>query len=225
MNKTLLRRTITAGAATSIALAGATLGAPASHAETVGPATGSSDAVDVSRSVSSPALVDGKIAQGSTITIENKVERKLAWLVYWVKDTHPSCLVPVDYSSIWKVSGSTYSNDPTSGNYKPNEFTSGDGWSQIKPWGANSWAATPLVWPQQYTVTCAPGELATGGLEWDSTWAFESGNKQPNLGPTITVVESTGPGTNPNPDTGDGSLEGSSGDGSLGTGSLGSLFG
>lgn len=167
---------------------GSTLTAAVAAADTVGPVKGNSDAVAFERSVSGTNLVNGKISTGDVITVNNTLRRYSGWLVYWVKDVHPTCMEPVPNTSTWKVSGKTYTNNPEAeGTKVSSEVISGAGWVQIKPPGANSWEATPLVWTQDYLVKCSAGSLNTGGVEWSSTWAFEKGNSHPNAGPTLQV--------------------------------------
>lgn len=186
--KTNLRRTATLLSVAATMAAGSTALAPVSHADIVGPVTGSSDAVSFSRSVSGTDVVNGRISTGDVITVTNQLNRKLAWQVYYVKDLHPTCMEAIPETSTWKVSGKTYTNNPNvEGTKAPSEVTSGPGWVQIKPPAANSWAAAPLVWTQDYLVKCGAGELNTGGLTWDTTWAGEKGANNPNVGPKLQV--------------------------------------
>lgn len=186
--KTTLRRAVLAACSTAAAIAVTSTVTAPSHADTVGPAVGQSDAVSYERSVSGDTLVGGLVSTGDVITVTNKLQRKLAWLVYYVKDTHPNCLEAVPNTSTWKVSGKTYTNNPdAAGTHSPGEVTSGPGWVQIKPPAANSWEANPLIWTQDYLVKCTTGPLNSGGLEWSTTWIGESGNNKPFIGPNLTV--------------------------------------
>ncbi|GAA3950859.1 hypothetical protein [Gordonia caeni] len=187
--KNTFRRTAIALSTAAVAFSvGATVSAPNAHADTVGPVTGQSSAASFERSVSGVNLVGGAVSTGDVITVTNKISRKLGWLIYYVKDTHPTCMEAVPNTSTWKVSGKTYTNNPDAeGTQKPGEVTAGPGWAQIKPAAGGSWEAAPLVWTQDYLVKCSSGTLNTGGLEWSSTYAFESGNSNPNVGPALTV--------------------------------------
>ncbi|MGB3696107.1 MAG: hypothetical protein WBA05_01610 [Gordonia sp. (in: high G+C Gram-positive bacteria)] len=186
-NPNVLKRAAAAAAVAVMGAAAALSGAGAAAADSVGPVSGSSDAVNFTRTVSGVKLVNGAIPNGEVVTVSNKLNRKLAWLIYYVKDTHPTCMKAVPNTSVWKVSGKTYTNNPSGeGTYKGSEFTSGPGWAQIKPAAANSWES--IEWSQDYLLTCATGPLNTGGLQWSSTWAGESGNNKPNVGPTINVT-------------------------------------
>ncbi|AUH70427.1 MULTISPECIES: Ig-like domain-containing protein [Gordonia] len=184
----LNRPALVALLSTSAAIIAGTTAAGAAGAETMTPVTGGNDTVSFSRTVGSAALVDGKVKVGDTVTITNRIDRKLGWLVYSVRDNHPSCMKAVPNTSVWTVSGGTYTNNPDGpGTKKPNEVTSGDGWVMIDATGGGSWEAKPLIWTQDYTVECAPGTLNTGGLQWSTTNVFEKNNNQSNVGPTITV--------------------------------------
>lgn len=188
----LARRTAAAVLTTAAAAALVVTGAPGiSAADMVGPINGESDAASFQRSVSGPSLVGGTVARGDVVTITNKLSRKMAWLVYSIKDTHPTCFEAVPNTSTWKVNGKTYTNDPEGeGTKAPGEFSSGAGWAMIDAPGANSWQADPLIWTQDYLVgsSCELGPLNSGGLEWSTTWAFESGNTRPFVGPMLNVV-------------------------------------
>ncbi|WP_238526287.1 hypothetical protein [Gordonia neofelifaecis] len=150
-----------------------------------------------------------------------------------MRDNHPSCLEAVPNTSVWTVSGKTYTNNPDgSGTKKPNEVTSGEGWVKIAASGGGSWQATPLVWTQDYVVNCSPGELNTGGVQWSTTNAFEKNNNKANVGPIITVERAPSPGTGGGSGSGDPGTggdgqddSGSGSSGSLGSGSLANLFG
>ncbi|GEE02018.1 hypothetical protein nbrc107696_24640 [Gordonia spumicola] len=216
VTSTVTRRLAAVTATAGILAAAGIAGAGAASAEEVGPGKGSTNAATISRTVSGDDLVGGSIPTGSRITITNTVTRTLGWLIYSVRDNHPSCLQPVDQTSVWKVSGGTYTNNPDgAGTKKPSEVTTGDGWVQIKASGASSWQATPLVWSQDYIVACDPGDLNTGGVETTSTNLI-GGTKANDIGPAITVTKKSGGGIDPG-DIGD--------TGSLSTGSLGGLFG
>ncbi|MGI6795583.1 hypothetical protein [Gordonia sihwensis] len=243
-----IRRTVAVVGSCAAAAALAGIGTGAAAADTVGPVSGENDTVSFQRSVEGATLVDGKVKVGDTVTVTNRIDRKMLWLVYSVRDNHPSCLQAVPNTSVWTVSGGTYTNNPDGpGTKKPNEVTSGDGWVMIDATGGGSWEAKPLIWTQDYVVTCAPGTLNTGGLQWSTTNAFEKNNNKPDVGPTITVVPASSPGGGDGSggDTGSGgtgsggdgsggegtggaggsSGSGSSGSGSLGSGSLSNLFG
>lgn len=130
--------------------------------------------------------MNGTVAVGDIVTVTNQLHRKAAWLVTSVKDTHPTCMEAVPNTSTWKVSGKTYTNNPAvDGTQVPGEVSSGPGWVRLKP-GAG-WAATPLIWTQDYRVKCGAGEVNTGGLEWATTWVGESGNNKANVGPVLRV--------------------------------------
>ncbi|EGD56594.1 hypothetical protein [Gordonia neofelifaecis] len=194
--KVVLRRLAAAGAIAALGAVGVMAGVGAAAADTVGPAKGSSSAVDFSREVSGFKLVNGKVPNGETITITNRVNRKLAWLIYYVKDTHPSCMQAVPNTSVWTVSGKTYTNDPNhAGTQRPSEVTSGLGWTQIKPPGANSWES--VTWTQDYLLMCDVGALNTGGLQYSTTWVGDQGS-HPNVGPTVDVTPGV-PGISVNP--------------------------
>lgn len=181
------------GVSGAVALAAgmaATIGMGAASAESV--SSGEVDATSVSftRTVSGDALVNGEVTVGDEIQITNTINRKLAWLVYSAQDNHPTCLQPVANTSTWTVGGTTYSNSGAADDgtvQKADEITSGEGWTTLDAAGGNSWAATPLVWTQTYTVTCDPGALNTGGLQWETTNAIDSNRNKANVGPTITV--------------------------------------
>ncbi|EGD56596.1 Ig-like domain-containing protein [Gordonia neofelifaecis] len=174
---------------TGAAIVAGASGIGTAAADTMTPVTGSNDTVSFSRTVGGAAVNNGTVTVGDRITVTNRIDRKMAWLVYSVRDNHPTCLEAVPNTSVWTVSGGTYTNDPDgTGTKKPNEVTSGDGWVKIAASGGGSWQATPLIWRQDYTVTCAPGALNTGGLQWSTTNAFEKNNNRANVGPSITVV-------------------------------------
>lgn len=187
MNTTsVLRRFAAVAAIAALGATTALAGAGVADAETVGPATGSSAAVDFSRTVSGAKIVSGAVPNGEVVTVTNKLNRKLAWLIYYVKDTHPTCMVPVPNTSVWTVSGKTYTNNPShSGIQTPSEFSSGSGWAQIKPGAANSWES--ITWSQDYLLNCMPGPLNTGGVEYDTTWVGDQGS-HPNIGPNLTLT-------------------------------------
>lgn len=186
----LVRRAATA--VVTAAVAASLVGAPpAAHADVVGPVSGQSDAASFQRSVDGPTLVRGEVERGDVVTITNKLTRFGAWLIYWVKDTHPTCLEAVPNTSTWTVNGKTYTNRLDGpGTKVPGEFSSGPGWAMIDPPAANSWQADPLIWTQDYLVgsSCELGPLNSGGLEWDSTWVGESGSTRPYVGPMLTVI-------------------------------------
>ncbi|MGB3604976.1 hypothetical protein [Gordonia sp. (in: high G+C Gram-positive bacteria)] len=187
MNPTNALRRFAAGAA--IVAVGATTalsGAGAASADTVGPATGSSDAVNFSRTVSGAKVVGGAIPNGEVITVTNTLNRKLGWLIYYVKDTHPTCMQAVPNTAVWTVSGKTYTNNPNHpGIQKSGEFSDGPGWAQIKPAAVNSWES--IKWSQDYFLNCSVGTLNTGGVEYDTTWVGDKGN-HPNVGPNLTLT-------------------------------------
>lgn len=223
MKKTNTRKLIAGASAIAMATGmAATLGMGASNAASVSSDKIAGNAMSFTRTVSGDALVDGKITVGEEITITNTIERKLSWLLYWAQDNHPACLVPVENTSVWTVSNKIYSNSGNADDgtiQKASEVTSGEGWVKIDATGGNSWNASPLIWAQNYTVTCNPGSLNTGGLQWDSTLLGGSENKA-DVGPTITVKAKP---TNPGDGNGSGNGDGETATGSLG--SLGSVFG
>lgn len=184
--KSTLRRFAMVGAIAAMGAAGSLVGAGAADADTVGPARGSSDAVNWEREVSGPKLVNGNIANGEVITVTNRLNRKLAWLVYSVQDTHPTCMRPVPNTSVWKASGQTFTNNPNvEGTQRPSEVTSGPGWVKVDAPGANSWEG--ITWTQDYLLLCNTGELNTGGLEYSTTWVGDKGD-HPFVGPKINVT-------------------------------------
>ncbi|MBY4569469.1 hypothetical protein ACN95_05430 [Gordonia sihwensis] len=194
--KIVLRRLAAAGAIAALGAVGVMSGSGAADADTVGPAKGSSSAVNFSREISGLKLVDGKVPNGEVITVTNRLDRKLAWLIYWVKDTHPTCMEAVPNTSVWKVSGKTYTNNPNvSGAMKPDEFSSGPGWAKIDAPAANSWES--IAWSQDYLLKCDVGVLNTGGLQYSTTWVGDDGD-HPNVGPNIEVTRGV-PGISVNP--------------------------
>lgn len=184
--KSTLRRFAAVGAIAAIAATGTLVETGSADADTVGPARDGSDAVNWEREVSGPKLVNGNIANGEVITVTNRLTRKLSWLVYSVQDNHPRCMRPVPNTSVWKVSGKTYTNNPShEGTQSPGEVTSGPGWVKVDAPGANSWEG--ITWSQDYLLMCNTGELNTGGLEYSTTWVGDKGDF-PFVGPKINVT-------------------------------------
>ncbi|MGB3708567.1 hypothetical protein [Gordonia sp. (in: high G+C Gram-positive bacteria)] len=218
---TTFRRSAAVIAAGTAALAFAGVTAGSASAETVGPVSGENDTMKFQRSVSGDAIQGTTVHVGDTITVTNRIDRKLAWMLYSVKDVHPTCMEAVPETSVWTVSGKTYRNVPGGPNYK-NEITSGPGW--VKVTGGTAWTP-PLVWSQDYIVNCDPGDLNTGGVEWKSTNEFEKNRAHPDAGPSLTVVKRSNPGGGNNGGGDNGGGGNGGGSGSLDTGSLSSLFG
>lgn len=191
MTSSKLHRVLAASGAIALASGmAATIGMGAANAESLSSGEVNATSVSFTRTISGDTLVNGEVTVGDQIQITNTVNRKLAWLVYWVQDNHPTCLQPVANSSTWDVGGAVFSNSGVAEDgttQKSEEFSTGDGWTRIDAEGGNSWQATPLTWTQSYTVTCDPGALNTGGLQWDTTNAVDNDKTKANVGPTITV--------------------------------------
>lgn len=184
------RRIAAAVSALALAAGIVAVGSGTANAETKTGTIAEGRSAKVTRSIESTSLTStGQIPYGSTITVTYRIDRHLAWLIYWIKDTHPECMKVVPNRSKWDAAGSKAANYTLADHTRiDNEFTSGPGWAMLDAYAANSWQATPMTWSQDYTVECDSGSLATGGVEWDST-LVGGAEVHPNIGPTILITK------------------------------------
>ena len=137
--------------------------APLASADPV-TATHSSDAFDITRTVS-----NGTPTVGDVIEVRTQLESS-RYLVYEVRDFTPACM---EY-----VSGSAEANK--GGDIEVN----GDRVKWSRGLGRQ---VDPFIITAEYTVTCAPGNHATGGTYFKRSVSNTLGNN--TMGPTITVQQ------------------------------------
>lgn len=167
----------------SAALAGSMvfgLGGATAAAQTQG--TGSQGGTQFERTVDKSTVEVGDEVEVTSTISKDGIN---AWLVYWMKDLHPECFEYVDGFATWTVSNQTYTQESN-----PEEVTVTARAVEIDPPRVNSWAR-PIVMKSRYTVTCGPGPVNSGGLEWNTTNAISGHATFDDVGPMITVEKAS----------------------------------
>lgn len=131
-------------------------------------------------------LDKNSVTVGDNVTVTTTLSKDggvLPWLIYWMKDLHPTCFEYVPNSLEWTASNSTYTQATN-----PDEVTVSSGALEVNPPIANSWAR-PVVMKSTYKVTCDAGSVNSGGLEWDTTNAISGHGTFASAGPMLTVTK------------------------------------